>query len=176
MLLAAADSVLLLVDYQSRLMPAIHRGDEVLRNAKRLAQAAALLDVPVIGTEQNPSGLGPLPSELRERCSRVVVKTHFDACADGLLDALPPDRRTLVIAGCEAHVCLLQTALGLHAAGRDVRVVADACGSRSAHNRDAAMSRLQRTGIELLTTEMVVFEWLRHCEHPAFRSALEIVK
>lgn len=176
MLLAAADSVLLLVDYQSRLMPAIDRGDEVMRNAARLAQAAALLGVPAIGTEQNPSGLGPLPSELRERCSRVVVKTHFDACADGLLDALPADRQTLVVAGCEAHVCLLQTALGLHAAGRDVRIVADACGSRGAFNRDAALARLQRVGIELVTTEMVVFEWLRDCEHPAFRRALAIIK
>ena len=176
MLLDAADSVLVLVDYQSRLMPAIDDGAEVVRNAVRLVQAAQLIGVPVIGTEQNPTRLGPLPVELRERCGRVVVKTHFDACADGLLDALPADRGSLVVAGCEAHVCLLQTALGLHAAGRRLRIVSDACGSRSAHNRDAALARLAHHGIERLTTEMVVFEWLRHCEHPAFRSALAIIK
>ena len=142
MLLDATRSVLVLVDYQSRLMPAIDAGEEVVRNALRLAQAARLLGVPVIGTEQNPAGLGPLFRELRECCSHVVAKTHFDACAGGLLDALPAARSTLVVAGCEAHVCLLQTALGLRAAGRDVTVVADACGSRRASNREAALARL----------------------------------
>lgn len=176
MLLDAADSVLVLVDYQSRLMPAIDNAAAVVRSGLRLAQAAQLLGVPVLGTEQNPAGLGSLVPELRERCVNVVVKTRFDAAADGLVEALPAGRGTLVVAGCEAHVCLLQTAIGLHAAGRDVRVVADACGSRSAHDRDAALARLARHGIEMVTTEMVVFEWLRDCRHPSFRSALAIIK
>lgn len=90
--------------------------------------------------------------------------------------ALPAERGTLVVAGCEAHVCLLQTALGLRGARRAVIVVADACGSRAVGNRDAALARLARHGVDLMTTEMVVFEWLRDCEHPAFHDALAIVK
>jgi nicotinamidase-related amidase len=176
MLLDVAQSVLVLVDYQSRLMPAIDGGDDVVRNALRLAQAAQRLGVPVIGTEQNPDGLGPLLPQLREHCSRVVVKSRFDACADGLLDASPAGRSSHVVAGCEAHVCLLQSALGLRAAGCDTIVVADACGSRQAGNRDAALARLARHGVELVTTEMVLFEWLRGCEHPLFRDVLALIK
>ena len=82
----------------------------------------------------------------------------------------------LVLAGCEAHVCLLQTALMLLDSGSDVWVVTDACGSRTERNRDAAYDRLASAGCELVTTEMVGFEWLRGCEHPKFKSLLALVK
>lgn len=85
-------------------------------------------------------------------------------------------RSTIVIAGCEAHVCLMQTALGLLEDEFDVWVVTDACSSRSERNRDAAFDRLAGNGAELVTTEMVAFEWLRTAEHPAFREVLALVK
>ena len=88
----------------------------------------------------------------------------------------PDGRNTIVIAGCEAHVCLMQTALGLLEEEFDVWVVTDACSSRSERNRDAAFDRLAGNGAELVTTEMVAFEWLRTARHPAFRAVLDYVK
>ena len=88
----------------------------------------------------------------------------------------PEGRNTIVIAGCEAHVCLMQTALGLLEEEFEVWVVTDACSSRSERNRDAAFDRLAGAGAELVTTEMVAFEWLRTAEHPAFREVLGLIK
>ena len=134
---------------------------------------------------------------------RTLVKSHFSAVADGLSDLLrPPARKptqggnarslpkhlqrpqpeeaagpnTIVIAGCEAHVCLMQTALDLLEEEFEVWVVTDACSSRSERNRDAAFDRLAGNGAELVTTEMVAFEWLRTAEHEAFKEILGLVK
>ena len=205
MLLDADDCQLVLVDYQSRLMPSIHEAQQVLANAVRLGQAARLLGVPVWGTEENPAGLGENAPEVRALCERTLAKMSFSACADGLTDwlrpapkkpgerqggnarSLPkhlqkaapepePGRNTVVIAGCETHVCLLQTALDLLEEEFDVYVVTDACSSRTERNRDAAFDRLAGAGAELVTTEMVAFEWLRTAEHPDFKAVLQLVK
>jgi nicotinamidase-related amidase len=199
MLLQSEASQLVLVDYQQRLMPAIHDGEAVLANAQRLAQAARLLQVPSWGTEQNPQGLGPMDPRLLPLIDSVLPKMTFGA-AEQLLPRLRPpprapqgnarslprhlqkpaapeeERGSIVLAGCEAHVCLLQTALGLLEEELEVWVVTDACGSRTERNRDAAFDRLAGAGCELVTTEMVVFEWLGSAEHPRFKEALALVK
>jgi nicotinamidase-related amidase len=90
--------------------------------------------------------------------------------------AAAPERGSIVLAGCEAHVCLLQTALELMDEEFDVWVVTDACGSRTERDRDAAFDRLAGAGVELVTTEMVAFEWLRSAEHPLFRDVLALIK
>lgn len=201
MLLDASESQLVLVDYQERLMPAIADSAAVLANARRLAQIAQLLEVPVWGTEQNPSRLGPNDPALRALCAKTLAKMHFSAAEEGLGEwlrppakaqqggnarSLPkhlqkpaqqaPERGTIVIAGCEAHVCLLQTALDLIEDEFEVWVVTDACGSRTDRNRDAAFDRLAGAGAELVTTEMVAFEWLGSCEHPDFKDVLALIK
>ena len=202
MLLDADDSQLVLVDYQARLMPAIHEGSLVLANALRLARLAQLMEVPVWGTEENPASLGENPPQLRALCQKTLVKMHFSAVAGGLADLLRPPvrqqqggnarslpkhlqkaqpqaaegRNTLVLAGCEAHVCLLQTALDLLDEEFDVWVVTDACSSQTERDRDAAFDRLAAAGAELVTTQMVAFEWLRTADHPAFREALTLIK
>ena len=177
--LEADATVLVLVDYQGRLMPAVHDGEAVVARGLLLAQAARTLNIPVIGTEQNPAGLGPNHEAVRAACERTLAKTHFDACADGLVDALREARsplRQVVVAGCEAHVCLLQTALGLLRAGLRVWVVSNACGSRRPSDHAAAMDRLAGAGATLVTHEMVVFEWLQDCRHPRFKDVLALVK
>ena len=198
MLLDATESQLVLVDYQARLMPAIFDNAAVLANAVRLAQLARLMAVPVIGTEQNPSRLGEKAPELRALCHRTLAKMQFSAVEEGLGEwlrpparepkgnarslpkhlqkAADPERSTIVIAGCEAHVCLLQTALDLLEDEFDVWVVTDACSSRTERNRDAAFDRLASAGAELVTTEMVAFEWLRTAEHPDFKAAQALIK
>lgn len=203
MLLDADDSQLLLVDYQPRLLKALHQGDEALQRALLLARVARLLGVPAWGSEQNPQGLGPLAPELDALLQRSFAKTAFDATQSGLLEALrppaPPQRQggnarslprhlqkpqqpvvparnTVVLAGVEAHICLLQTALGLLEQEFDVWVVTDACTSRRERDRDAAFDRLAGNGIELVTSEMVIYEWLGDAEHPDFRDVLQLVK
>ena len=201
MLLDASDSQLVLVDYQARLMPAIFEGPQVLANAVRLARMAHALRVPTWGTEQNPAKLGPNPAAIREACRKTLAKMHFSAVADGLADwlrpparpaggnarSLPkhlqkpaapsqPERGTIVVAGCEAHVCLLQTALELIEQEFDVWVVTDACTSRTERNRDAAFDRLAGAGAELVTTEMVAFEWLRTADDPRFKDVHGLIK
>jgi nicotinamidase-related amidase len=178
---SADRSVLVLVDYQQRLLPAIHRGEQVVAQALRLADVARELGIRVIGTEQNPAGLGPNVESLRQRCASTLAKMHFDACEDGLLETLRGDAHAapaaeVVIAGCEAHVCLLQTALGLLRAGHRVWVVGPACGSRSPQDHELAMQRLRQAGAMIVSTEMVVFEWLHSCQHPGFKPVLALVR
>ncbi|MEY4712473.1 MAG: hypothetical protein RIS88_1923 [Pseudomonadota bacterium] len=197
MLLDPEDSQLVLVDYQQRLMPALHGGSQALVHACLLAQVARALAVPVFTTEQNPAGLGPTVDPLRAMVGPVLSKMDFSAATlllphlrpapkpgGGNARSLPrhlqkpaaPGRDTVVIAGCEAHVCLLQTALQLLEDEFDVCVVTDACASRTERNRDAAFDRLAGAGAELVTTEMVAFEWLRSADHPRFKEVLGWIK
>ena len=158
-------------------MPSIAGAEDVVANARRLAQAARLLGVPVVATEQNPAGLGHNVAEIAACSARTLAKAFFDATREAdFKDFLPPGRPTIVVAGCEAHVCVMQTVLGLLAEGSRVALVRDAVGSRSAANRDAALARAERHGADLVTTEMVVFEWLETSRNPHFREALRLVK
>jgi len=199
MLLDASQSQLVLVDYQARLMPAIFEGEAAATNAVRLGKFAQWVDVPVWGTEQNPSKLGENLPAIRSLCSRTLAKMHFSGMEEGLGEwlrapakapqgnarslpkhlqkpAATEERNTIVIAGCEAHVCLLQTALDLLEDEFEVWVVTDACSSRTERNRDAAFDRLAGAGAELVTTEMVGFEWLRTAEHPAFHDFQALIR
>jgi len=174
----AGRSVLVLVDYQPRLMPAIADAERVLERAVFLAQVAAELGVPVVLTAQNPDKLGPNAPALVELAQAVVDKMTFGACEADLVAAvegLRPDAE-VVIAGCEAHVCLLQTALGLLEAGRVVWVVADASGSRRTSDHATAMSRLAQAGARVVSAEMVAFEWLGTAADPHFRAVSALVK
>lgn len=169
-------SFLLVIDFQSRLVPAIHESDAAVRNARRLADAAAMMGVPRLFTEQNPRGLGPTVAELPVGADQVVHKQAFSACGEkGFLDRVPAGGH-VVVAGCEAHVCVLQTVLDLLDASRTTFVVRDAIGSRHPGNKDAALRRMERHGAEIVTTEMVVFEWLRTAEHPRFREATALIR
>lgn len=169
-------SALLVIDFQSRLMPAIAEGDAVVANARRLIDGAELLGVPVLFTEQNADGLGPTIAELGADPGRLFHKMSFDACRmPGFLEALP-DGRNLVVAGCETHVCVLQTVLGLIAAGRRVHLVRDAVGSRRAESKETAIRRLECNGAEIVTTEMVLFEWLQTAEDPRLRRVIDLIR
>jgi len=169
--------VLLIIDLQERLLPSIAGGDQVVANARRLAEAARLLGVPVLATEQNPAGLGPNHRDLKSLAQATLAKQYFDATREAdWTGFLPAGRPDLVVVGCEAHVCVLQTVIGLRASQTPVRLVRDAVGSRTSLNRDAALHRAEQHGAQLVTTEMVIFEWLATANHPKFRDALKLVK
>ena len=202
MLLDVEESQLVLVDYQIRLMPAMLDSATAIANAVRLAKLAALVNVPAFLTEQNPSKLGETVPEIRQAfdvAPRVLAKMQFSAVEEGLGEWLRPpakpvqgnarslpkhlqkpaagsERGTIVLAGCEAHICMLQTALDLLEDDFEVWVVTDACSARTERNRDAAFDRLAGAGVELVTTEMVAFEWIRTAEHPEFKAMQALIK
>jgi nicotinamidase-related amidase len=177
MLLSAERSVLLLIDLQQRLMPAIHDGDRVVSRAARLAEAAQLLDVPVLATEQYPAGLGPTVEQLTGYPQATLAKRAFSAAADpGFQELLPAGTREVVIAGVETHVCVLQTALELAGSRHRVILAADAAGSRDPADHQAAVDRVRQHGVEVVTSEMVLFEWLRDSRHPSFRQVQKLLR
>ena len=177
MLLSAERSVLLLIDLQQRLVPVIRDGESVVATAARLAEAARLLDVPVLATEQYPAGLGPTVESLAGYPRATLAKTAFSAAAaPGFRSLLPAGAREIVIAGCETHVCVLQTALDLLGSRQRVILAADAAGSRHPADHQAAVDRARQHGVEVVTSEMVLFEWLRDASHPSFRAVHKLLR
>lgn len=180
MLIHAKRSSLLLVDVQENLAPVMADARTVYRGCGLLLRAAARLDIPVIASEQYSKGLGPTVGELAQLLPEgaVVEKIHFACSAEpAITDRLAAlGRNQVVIAGIEAHVCVLQSALGLKEQGFEVFVVADACSSRLAANHQAAMQRLAANGVGVVTVEMAVFEWLHRAGTPEFKDLVALIK
>ena len=169
-------STLLLIDFQTKLMPAIDDAAIAVMNARRLIDAAAIMGVPALFTEQNAQRLGPTVSDLAPDPSLIVHKMTFDACPAPDFFPRLSEAHAIVVAGWEAHVCVLQTVLGLLETGRQVFVVRDAIGSRRAESKETAVERMARHGAEIVTAEMVVFEWLKTAEHPRFREVAALIR
>jgi nicotinamidase-related amidase len=173
-------SLLLVVDVQARLAPAVSGRERVIARSRALVEAAGLLAVPAYASEHVPESIGPLVDALRARLheANVLRKTHF-SCADevSLLTALRAARRSQVlVTGMEAHVCVMQSALGLAARGFEVYVARDAVGSRREEEREVALARMAQDGVRVVTAEMAMFEWMHRADAPEFRDLLRIVK
>ncbi len=176
--LSCERSVLLVVDVQDRLLAKMPTGPALVRNVAFLLDAAALLGVPAVATEQYPKGLGPTTPEVAKRLpSPIAAKTAFSCCgASGFLTELrSPGRGQVVLVGMEAHVCVAQTAFDLLEAGFEVFVPADAVASRSAFDHEVALRRLDRAGATVTTAEAVAFEWVGDAAHPQFKAVSKLV-
>jgi nicotinamidase-related amidase len=179
MLIEHAKSQLLLVDLQERLMPAMADTEPLAHNVEVLLQAARVLDVPVLASEQYPAGLGPTIAMLADQLvpGERLIKTEFSCYANPelrtRLDRAPSQ---IILAGIEAHVCVQQTAFELAAAGRRVFVVADAVSARSLESKAIALQRMAAAGIFVVTTEMVLFEWLRRADRPDFKPLSRLIR
>ena len=180
MLLDADKSLLLIVDIQERLVPAMNGAPEMLDRAAILMRAAAMMNVPVLVSEQYPKGLGPTVPEIAGLAPEGAIrdKLHFSCAHDPDLRAAIHDmgRPHIVIAGIEAHVCVLQTALGLLAQRMKVAVAADAVASRQDADKERALARMAAAGVSIVTTEMAVFEWLHTAGDPNFKQVTALVK
>ena len=180
MLIDASKSCLIIVDVQERLAPAIANSAHVVDRVAVLIRAAAVIGVPVLLSEQYPKGLGPTVASIADLVPEGsrIEKTEFSAAAnpDFLSRIAVLDRPHALICGMEAHVCVLQTVLDFREAGRQVSVVRDACGSRLTENAETAFARMSRQGAEIVTSEMVVFEWLRRADSPYFRAVSKLIK
>jgi len=189
MLIEREKSLLLIVDVQEKLAPAIFEGEAAIRNNVQLLTGARQLGIPSFISEQYVRGLGPSIAAIRnaatietEACPKVDAKffekTHFSCAAEpGVTEMLRASgRQQILLTGMEAHVCVLQTGMGLIEAGFDVFLVADAAASRTLENRNAAIERLRTAGAGIVTTEMVLFEWLHQAGTEEFRAMLPLIK
>lgn len=180
MLIRRDASLLLVVDIQEKLAPAIFSGDAAIANNVRLLCGARQLGVPVFVSEQYVRGLGPSLPEIREAATgaHFFEKTHFSCTGEpGVVDMLRASgRRQIVLTGMETHVCVLQTAFGLIEAGFAVFLVADAAASRSPENRSAAIERMRAGGVHIVSSEMVLFEWLEKAATDEFRAILPLLR
>jgi nicotinamidase-related amidase len=167
--------------------------------AQSLGQIAKLMNVPVWGAQQSLDGGHSMQDSLRALCQKVIPKLHFDACEEGLIELLKasakpvaqgnarslpkhlqkqnavPQKNTVLLCGWQTHISVLQTALGLVDAEFDVCLVTDGCGCMNSKQHDAALDRLAGAGVELLTLEMVVFEWLSAADHPSFQDVMALL-
>ena len=174
--------VLVIIDVQERLFDAMdaERRDEMIRNIKILGSAARRLSVPVVVTEQYPKGLGRTLPELKALLDDVtpIEKTAFSCCgvpafADRLR-ALDPSR--VVLAGIEAHVCVLLTAIDLLAQGYQVSMVADAVCARTPANMELGLAQARQAGAVVTATETVVFQLLGRADSDAFREIAKLLR
>lgn len=180
MLMKADRSCLVVVDIQERLLPAMAAPERVVANTAVLMKSAARLSIPMLVSEQYPRGLGHTVADLAALAPAdgVVEKLHF-SCAEepAIMPRLEATgRRQAVVCGIEAHVCVLQTALGLAERGFEVAVIADACSSRDPANAELAFDRLRRNGVEVASTEMALFEWLNCAGTPEFKELTKLIK
>jgi len=173
MRMSAVRSCLVVVDVQERLAPVMADPRKVIEGAARLVRGAKRLSVPVLISEQYPRGLGPTMVDVKSVAPEgtIVEKTAFSCMGEPAFAErfAALGRRQAVIAGIEMHVCVMQTALDLKALGYEVFVAADACGSRFVEDEEIARRRMVINGIELVTIEMVLFEWLERAGTPEFK-------
>ena len=179
-LLHASESLLLVVDVHERLARAVANAREVVANNRVLLRAAGLLGVRALVSEHCPPSLGPTLPDVLEFCPPgvTVAKTHFSCAAEPAVveRVAASGARQIVVTGMEAHVCVLQSAIGFRARGYEVFVVRDAAGSRTAASHAAGLERLAASGVTIVTTEMVVFEWLGRADRPEFKPLLALIK
>src|SRR5437588_7636402 len=176
--MSPADTGLLVIDVQEKLLPLIPRGEALTRNVAFLIDAAKLLGVPVQATEQYPKGLGPTVAALRPHLPERPDKVGFSSCAvPSVVEALRGGGRTKVLlAGIETHVCVLHTALDLLALDFRVFLAVDAVGSRYQIDHDTALRRLEQAGAVPTTVETCAFELLGGADHPRFKDVSKLVQ
>ena len=173
-------TILVLIDYQERLFPAMHDPDRLLPSVLKLVKGAAALGLPVIMTEQYPRGLGPMLPQIKELLPGVtpVEKTCFSAPDEAAFTKamLASRRHQVLLAGIETHICIYQTALDLLRNDFQVHVVTDCCASRDPANETAAHERMRDAGACLTNTEMALFELLKEGRGEVFKQISAIVK
>jgi nicotinamidase-related amidase len=189
-LLDSRRSVLLIIDLQGKLMDMVHRPQLVIGASLRLLSLAELFGIPVVLTEQYPKGLGATHPQVRAAFDalsgpkRHLEKVAFGCCGDAafeptleeLLPGLEPQRRQIVVAGIETHVCVMQTVLPLLAAGSSVHLCWEAVSGRGEEYRAHALQRMVQAGAVLTNHESVGFEWARDKDHPQFKAMSALFK
>lgn len=185
MLLDRHQSQLLIVDIQERLVPAMAEPDAVIANVQKLCAGARELAVPISLSEQYPKGIGATVASVREAAGNgavVIDKMHFSCARDASIAMRINElgqvhrRKQLVVCGIESHVCVLQSAVDFQMRGYEVAVIADAVTSRRIDSKAVALDRLRQNGVAIVTTEMVLFEWLEVAGTDQFRTVSKLIR
>ena len=179
-LVSRGECQLLIIDMQEKVLPPIPVREQLIANCHKLIVGATLFGVPLAATEQYAKGLGLTVPELRRQMSGITIpdKVRFSAVESlgwGMAAERPDDRFKVVVAGIEAHVCVLQTVLDLLACGYQVHVAADAIGSRAKLDWKFALQRMAGSGAVITTTESVLFEWCETAGTPEFKQLSRLV-
>lgn len=177
-LMSPADTGLLVVDVQGKLITLVPDHKRIIWNIRRLLDGAKILNVAAAGTEQYPQGLGPTVPELAERLGAMPAKTDFSCgeCGGIFRDWADRGVRKVLLCGIEAHVCVQQTALDLLAHGFRVYLAVDAVGARFDVDYQTALRRLEASGATLTTTEAALFEWCGRAGTPEFKQISGLVR
>ena len=165
-------AILLIIDVQEKLMPVITNREQVEGNIVRLIRGAQILGVPILITEQYVKGLGQTVAPLRQALGKAY-KPIEKSCFSGYREL---DRKQVIVAGVETHVCVYQTVSDLLANGYEVTLVADALSSRIIENRETALRRMMSDGAKLSSTEMALFELTVAAGTEEFRAISKLVK
>ncbi|MDE2444906.1 MAG: isochorismatase family protein [Alphaproteobacteria bacterium] len=181
MLLESAKTSLLIVDVQERLLPAVQQPERVLSRNQILLKAAEILEIPVTISEQYSKGLGRTVTGLASNHAKVFEKITFSCWRDKAMRAHfiehhERERPLIIVSGIEAHVCVLQSCIDLYNAGFGVFAVADAMSSRQADSAALALDRLRGAGIQVINTEMAVFELMEKAGTPEFKTLSALIK
>jgi nicotinamidase-related amidase len=171
-------AVLIIVDVQGNLAQLIDNKEIVFENIEKVIRGCRVLKIPVILTEQ--VNLGPTIPKITDLMPgiRPILKESFSCCdnQEFMTSLAECDRKQVLLAGIETHVCVYNTARDLVALGYDVHIVADAVSSRTATNREIALQKMRDCGVSWTSTEMVLFELLKTATDPNLRDIIRIVK
>jgi len=174
------DSALVIVDIQERLAVVMSEREKVIRNTLHLMEAAKLLQLPVIVTEQYPQGLGPTVSEIREALPSYepIEKLAFSCCGEpGFMKALESTgKKKIILCGMETHVCVLQTCIGSLREGYTVHAASDAICSRSKENFKTGIQFMRDAGAVITGTETVLFQLLERAGTEEFKALTKRIK
>ena len=174
-------SLLLIIDVQNKLINAAYNKQLLEKKSVIMAQAASILGIPVVVTEQYPKGLGgtiqPIKDALGEN-GVYLEKTSFSAIENPAIASNidKSGKKQIVIFGIETHICVSQTVNALISKGYDVTVISDACGSRSEDEHKAGLERIKENGAHIITTEIALFEWLKGARHIKFKEIQSLIK
>ncbi|MCD0472219.1 isochorismatase family protein [Flavobacterium sp. JAS] len=170
-----SNSTLLVIDVQERLLPKIHENEEVMKSVIWTIDLAKLIGIPILLTEHCPEKIGTTPIIIREKFeeTEIVTKTYFSAVREGnLLENIQKGRKQIVIAGTEAHICVQQTVLDLLELDYEVFILDSVVGTRNPTDKERALQRMQQNGAEIITRDMLAFEWLEKAETELFKIVL----
>ena len=176
--MSAADTAIVVIDVQEKLIPLIRDNRRIVWNIRRLLDGAKILGLPALATEQYPEKLGPTVDELAQRLGDVPSKLAFSCvgCAGFVEQFHRAGVNKLLLVGIEAHVCVQQTCLDLLADGNVVYVATDAIGSRYEIDYQTALRRMESAGATLSTTESALFEWCQRSGTPEFKQISRLVR
>ncbi len=179
-ILSKEDAVLLIIDIQERLAIVMRERDKVVKNSQHLIELAKMIKMPVVVTEQYPKGLGRTVPELRSVLpeNAPIEKITFDCCGQsGFLEELKVhNKKTVIVAGMETHICVLQTCLGLLGAGVNVHLVQDAVCSRTEENWSTGIEFMRDAGAVVTCTETVLFQLLKVAGTEEFKAISQRIK